>query len=72
MEFKNKNDYTIIFYLKNGAVYKMTYVHNILNAKKWFEAKAKDDYNHANVYVRRSGRFLFQFYKWSFVNPKPK
>lgn len=68
---KKKNDYTFIIFFDN-RVEKMTYVHNCYNSVKWLENSYKyRDYKYINVYLRRTGEFLFRHYKASFINPFP-
>lgn len=74
MEFKNKNDYSLIIFSENNqCLGKMEFVHSVFNASLWLTQSSNySSWHYVNVYVRRSGRFLRRFYKGNYIENKPK
>ena len=65
MEFKKKDDYSLIFFDDAGFVCKMQYVNSVAKACRWCDSSR--NYNRwtvVNVYARRTGRFLGQYRKF--------
>lgn len=63
----HKNDYSCIFFLNDGKVFKMKYVHNLYNCSKWVENHNLQGYKYFNVYDRRKGNFLRRFYRGNYI-----
>jgi hypothetical protein len=74
MEFKNKNDYSIIvFSAQNICLGKMEFVHSVFAASLWLSKSSNySTWHYINVYVRRSGRYLRRYYNGNFIDNKPK
>lgn len=70
-EFKNKNDYSIIVFDKDGNfILKWTYVGGLYKASQYLNSRY--NWSYMNVYVRRSGRFLSRYYRGNYIPNKPK
>lgn len=64
MEFKNKNDYSVIVFSDLGYLCKFQYVHDVADCARWLDhSRNYSTWTKINVYVRRSGRFLMQYVK---------
>lgn len=71
MEFKNKNDFTIIVFSGSQFLGKMVYVHNLYAASLWLNSSRKfESWTYFNVYARRSGRYLQRCYRGNFIPPR--
>lgn len=71
IEFKNKNDYSVIVFDEKKMLIKYTYVHSPYLLSQYLD-KNFSNWQRINVYVRRSGRFLGQYRKGGFIPHKPK
>jgi hypothetical protein len=74
MEFRNKNDYSIVvFFQDNTNPLKMEFVHNCYASSQWLtNSKNYNNWNYFNVYARRTKRFIKRFYRNNFIEAKPK
>ncbi|MAX71362.1 MAG: hypothetical protein CMC76_09725 [Flavobacteriaceae bacterium] len=64
---KNKNDYSVIVFFENSPKpKKWAYVHK-LNGFAMFLDKKHSDWLYMNVYNRRSGQFMKQIKKGTFI-----
>lgn len=70
-EFKNKNDYSCIFFFSFREPVKYQYVHGCYGLSQYVKNKI-GDYDYVNIYVRRSGRLIGQFKKTDYLPNKPK
>lgn len=58
-EFKNKNDFSVTFFMLDETILRYGYCQNIASLANWV-IKNKGYYHHFNIYARRSNRFLLQ------------
>lgn len=74
MEFKNKNDYTVIVFFDDGKPpLKSEFVHNCYKMALWLnESRNYSTWKYFNVYARRTQRYIRRFYPNSFIEPKPQ
>lgn len=74
MDFRNKNDYSVIVFFENEQKpLKFEYVHSCYALSKWLDSSFKyKNWKYFNVYVRRSSMYLRRFYKGSFIPAKPR
>lgn len=71
--YKNKNDYSVIVFGSRGYLCKLEYVQNLYSLVKWLENSRKyRGWKMMNVYNRRSGEFIKQYKKGSFIDAKPR
>lgn len=72
-EFKNKNDYSVMVFDRNGFLAKYTFVQSpFVLSKDLVKYPKFQQWSHMNVYVRRSGRFIGQFKRDNFIPHKPR
>lgn len=72
LEFKNKSDYSVSAFNAGGFLVKMAYADDLVKVAQWLDASRNySSWTYINVYARRSGRFMFQYWKAS-GHPLPR
>lgn len=64
-----KNDFSMTFYHFDKKVMHLHFVHNTVKAVQWMDAK-NITWGHANIYERRSGKYLKRIYHQSILDVK--
>ncbi len=71
MEFKNKNDFTIVIWAGSNRLGMMVYVHSLYACSQWLSRSSMySNWTYFNVYARRSGRYLGRCYRNAFIPPR--